>query len=122
MARQTSFFVDTNIVSAIEVFFIHAIRPGSCTEYLLRGDYDRAKLSAHPLIKDTEKKWQEHVNYIEDAVPMCCRGDNYDTWIGFKNLSKEEQDELRMLLVLEVGFPVMNKWCNTLLEDHKRYA
>ena len=68
--------VDDSIRSAVDMWIKHGIKPGSCTEHLLRGDYDRALQHAHPLIKP---HWNDHIEYIE-SVPEECRGENYDTW------------------------------------------
>ncbi len=70
--------VDTNISDAIEVWITHGLNPGSCTELLLRGNYDEALKHAHPLIKPY---WKDHIEYVE-SMPEACRGENYDDWIG----------------------------------------
>ena len=76
--------VDSNITSAVDAWYYYGIQPGSCTEYLLRGDYERAIQSAHMLIREDDV-WNEHIRYIETAVPECCRGENYDTWKGLED-------------------------------------
>ena len=74
--------VDENIISAIKVWINHGIKPGSCTELLLRGEYDEAFKHAHPLIKPF---WEDHIKYVE-MLPEECRGEHFDTWPGmFKN-------------------------------------
>jgi hypothetical protein len=70
--------VDENIVAAIEVWITHGLKPGSCTELLLRGNYDEAFKHAHPLIKPY---WADHIAYVE-SMPEACRGENFDDWIG----------------------------------------
>jgi hypothetical protein len=67
-----------NIKKAIDLWISHGIKPGSCTELLLRGDYDRAFLHANPLLKP---HWEDHIKYIE-TLPDECRGENVDTWTG----------------------------------------
>ena len=74
--------VDINITDAIRVWIEHALPPGSCTELLLRGDYDEALLHAHPHIKPY---WDDHVLFVECEVPEYCRGENYDKWKGIKD-------------------------------------
>ena len=70
--------VDESITSAIDMWIEHGIKPGSCTELLLRGEYDEAFQHAHPLIKP---HWQDHIDYVE-TLPDECRGDNFDSWKG----------------------------------------
>lgn len=69
--------IDINIVEAIKLWHNKGIPPGSCTEYLLRGDYEEAFLHAHPLIKPF---WNDHIQFVENEVPSYCRGKNYDIW------------------------------------------
>lgn len=76
------YMVDDSIVSAVKLWIEHGIPPGSCTELLLRGDYDRAFKSAHPLIKP---HWNDHILFIENCVPEYCRGVNYDKWKGMEH-------------------------------------
>lgn len=73
--------VDQSISDAVDKWLSNGINPGSCTELLLRGDYDEAFLHAHPLIKPF---WKEHIRYIE-SIPAECRGENYDTWKGLQH-------------------------------------
>jgi hypothetical protein len=73
--------VDANITDAIDRWIELGMPPGSCTEFLLRGDYERALRSAHPMIKP---HWDDHVTYVKTCVPACCRGENYDTWQGIE--------------------------------------
>jgi len=70
--------LDQNIIDAIEVWITHGLNPGSCTELLLRGEYEKAFKHAHPLIHD---HWQDHIDYVE-RLPKECRGDNFDNWKG----------------------------------------
>ena len=71
--------VDSNITDALVAWIEYALPPGSCTEYLLRGDYDEAFLHAHPMIKPY---WDDHILYVELNIPEYCRGENYDKWKG----------------------------------------
>lgn len=64
------------IKDAIDTWIKYGIKPGSCTELLLRGQYDEAYLHAHPLVKP---HWQDHIKYVE-SLPIECRGENFDTW------------------------------------------
>lgn len=74
--------VDRNITDAIDRWYKDGLPPGSCTEYLLRGNYERAFMSAHPMIHE---HWQDHIKFVETCVPACCRGENYDNWVGTNN-------------------------------------
>lgn len=76
--------VDRSITDAIYRWYEDGLSPGSCTEYLLRGNYERAKLSAHMLIRP-DSIWNEHIRFVEECVPACCRGENYDDWRGTNN-------------------------------------
>jgi len=71
-------FIDENIKNSIDVWIDHGINPGSCTELLLRGDYDEAFKHAHPMIKPF---WEDHIEYVE-SMPEACRGENFDEWPG----------------------------------------
>ena len=73
--------VDNSISDAVDLWISHGIKPGSCTELLLRGQYDQAYLHAHLLIKPF---WDDHIKYIE-SLPAGCRGENFDTWEGLKS-------------------------------------
>jgi hypothetical protein len=73
--------VDRSISEAAEMWVAHGINPGSCTELLLRGDYEEAFMHAHLLIKPF---WDDHIKYIESLPPQC-RGENYDNWKGMQN-------------------------------------
>ncbi|MCK5015905.1 MAG: hypothetical protein KAS32_02445 [Candidatus Peribacteraceae bacterium] len=73
--------VDENIIQAVDNWRKYGLPPGSCTELLLRGEYEEAYLHAHPLIKP---HWRDHLIYIED-LPEEFRGINYDTWKGELN-------------------------------------
>jgi len=84
--------VDDNIVSAIDMWIEHGIPAGSCTELLLRGRYDEALLHAHPMIKPF---WNDHIQYIENYVPIECRNENYNTWKGQRyNINDFTDDKL----------------------------
>ena len=82
--------VDDSIVQAVEAWIHHALPPGSCTENLLRGNYEKAFMSAHPLIKP---HWDDHIKYIE-TIPLYCRNENYDKWKGMERyLHRTEMPE-----------------------------
>jgi len=70
--------VDDSIIGAVNLWVSHGIKPGSCTELLLRGDYEKAYKHAHPMIKS---HWEDHVAYIE-SLPIDFRGENFDDWKG----------------------------------------
>lgn len=80
--EQKKYKVDVNITDAIQAWFDYGLSPGSCTEYLLRGNYERAKMSAHMLIRPDEI-WNDHIAYVENCVPDICRGENYESWRGY---------------------------------------
>lgn len=80
MWNDNGYNVDSGMVSAMEAWLDYGLSPGSCTEFLLRGDYLEAYKYAHPLIKPY---WDDHVAYVEDCVPDICRGENYDKWKGY---------------------------------------
>jgi hypothetical protein len=80
MWDNNGYSVDRSIVDAIEKWFDYGLPPGSCTEYMLRGDYLEAYKHAHPLIKPY---WDDHVGFVQECVPVICRGDNYDNWKGY---------------------------------------
>ena len=79
-----------SIVGAIENWINYGLEPGSCTEFLLRGDYERAKLSAHMLLRP-DRIWNEHVEFVKNCVPEYCRGENYDTWKGMEHYEMEKR-------------------------------
>jgi hypothetical protein len=89
--------VDSNITEAIDNWYEFGMSPGSCTEFLLRGDYERALRSAHPMIKPY---WDDHIRYVEQCVAPECRGENYDKWRGveFYNSRHEFQEDEEMEL------------------------
>lgn len=101
--------VDENIVSAIRMYFLYAVPPGSCTELLLRGNFDDAKLRAHMLVRD-DNHWNDHVAFVKNCVPVYCKNENYDTWKGYRNLSNEEREQIKTLLVLSLGEPLVKRW------------
>jgi len=70
--------VCTSITSAIDLWISHGLKPGSCTELLLRGEYERAFQHAHPIIKPY---FADHIKYVE-LISEECRGENFDTWKG----------------------------------------
>lgn len=80
-----------SITGAIENWVKYGLPPGSCTEFLLRGDYERARLSAHMLIRYPDEVWTEHVLFVQNCVPEYCRGENYDTWKGMENYKMEQR-------------------------------
>lgn len=43
--------IDDGIMSSVDNYFEHNLKPGSCTEKLIRGDYMEAWFSAHRLIQ-----------------------------------------------------------------------
>ncbi len=73
---MSTFNIDPSIKEAVELWVDHGLNPGSCTELLLRGDYDRAFKYAHPHIKPF---WNDYVEYIK-TIPIECRNENYDSW------------------------------------------
>ena len=77
--------IDENIIGAINNWISHGLIPGSCTELLLRGDYEEAFKHAHPLIKP---HWKDHIEYIE-RLPMKYRGENFDIWKIKKKLERQ---------------------------------
>ena len=93
---------------AILAFFMHGLRPGSCTTYLLKGEYERAYACAHPSIKD---RWDNRIHWIEKHVPMCIRGDNFDNWSGWKK--EYRGTEVETLTILSTQDPTLFKhWMN----------
>lgn len=110
--RKGEQFVCDSIVSAIRVFFVYGLSPGSCTELLLKGKYDEAKLHAHMMLRDDDT-WTDHINFIEHLVPICCRNEYYDTWKGFVNLPEEEQKEIKTVMTLQFGESIARSWTNT---------
>ncbi len=81
-AREVGLRIDQNIVDAINLWIHYGILPGSCSELLLKGDYDEAFLHAHPLIKPY---WDDHIKYVE-TLPLACRGEGMETWKGTKEI------------------------------------
>jgi hypothetical protein len=83
---KNALMIDSSISDAVDAWIQQGLNPGTCTELLLRGDYDRAFLYAHPLIK---RDWNDYIAYME-TLPPECRGENFDSWKGKKQLSIEE--------------------------------
>lgn len=104
--------VDQNIVSAVRLFFVMGLPPGSCTELLLAGHYKEARNHAHMMIRDDDK-WSEHIGFVEHLVPACCKGENYYSWKGYKYMTEEEQEEILVMLTLQLGESLARAWTNT---------
>jgi hypothetical protein len=87
--------LDQGIVSAIEVFFMYGIDPGSCTSLLLQGKYDEAVNHAHSFYRaGMTEEWSSLLWFIDTCVPHCCKGANYNTWRGWIDESKENPELL----------------------------
>lgn len=74
--------IDKNIADAIRAWIQYGICPGSCTWYLLKGDYVEAKKHAHPLILPY---WDGHIAYVE-ALPAQYRGQCMKGWKQHMNV------------------------------------
>jgi len=70
---------DSNMTNAVNMWYLHALQPGSCTELVLRGQYDEALLHAHVNIRPI---FGEFIEWVELYVPDCCKNENYDKWRG----------------------------------------
>lgn len=109
--------IDKNIIEAIETWILYGIKPGSCTELLLRGKYEDAYEHAHPVVK---RYWDNHVTYIKNLPPEF-RGKNFDTWKGTRKAKrivywkdgsryyKLERDEV-------IDCCAIQSWCNGELQ------
>lgn len=103
---------DKLIVTAIEHFFKYGLNPGSCATALLQLDYDRAYLCAHKLIRPDDI-WQEHIQFLIDCVPSCCKGNNYNSWQGYSYMTDKEKAEVDLLITLSVKYPaIVCRWVN----------
>ena len=90
------YLVDQNVSSAICLFFLFGLQPGSYTEKLLLGHYDFAKYSAHPNLLcpgngDGVKTPHDFTVEFVNELPMEFRMDNYITWNGFYHLSDDKR-------------------------------
>ena len=103
------YLVDQNISSALCLYFLYAIRPGSYTECLLLGDYESALTRAHPHIKDASfgnGKQSPHdftVKFVE-GMPDRMRGEGYHTWVGYQNLEGSDLSEFHEALAKQESF------------------
>lgn len=75
--------VDLGIKDAMDLWYEHGLPPGSCTELLLRGQYEEAWYHAHMHIRPDEI-WNNHIE-LAKSYPLECREHNYDNWVGKKN-------------------------------------
>ena len=93
---MTSYQIDTNILSALENWFIHGLPPGNFCKYLIENDLENAKEVAHPLISV-----ENHFLLVETHLPPSCRT---MAWEGYKYASirirEQLQREIKELLFL----------------------
>ena len=96
--------MDSNIMSSIEAFFEYGLHPGSCTALLLQEEFEAAKLHAHPLLREDLLVWKDHVKFVKLVVPICCKGENFNTWKGYAYLSEEEKLEIKVIARLSCKY------------------
>lgn len=103
------FSLDSNICSAVEMFWIYGVSPGSFTEALLRGkkSADELKHLMHPAIRhdvDEYIRWKKH-------LPYCMVDDEYDNWKGkgAKMIDTETVTRLKLL-----GCPITNAYLDLI--------
>ena len=70
--------IDLGMKDAMELWYEHALPPGSCCELLLRGRYKEAYYHAHMHIRPI---FDNHIKLAE-SFPIECRNENYDKWRG----------------------------------------
>ena len=97
--------VEDGIHSSLWNFFIAGLAPGSYTSYMLMHEFDRAKLSAHPHLKNghpnlinaphDEMSAHDCLVYVFRDLPDFMTGDNFKLWKGYLNISYKEQQEIR---------------------------
>jgi len=74
--------VDYGMVDSFKLYFLYGLCPGSCSSYILSGEYEEARAHAHPMIKGDEI-WNDHIKFVETVLPECCRGKNMSGWEGY---------------------------------------
>ena len=103
--------VDQSMISAFKLYFLYGLTPGSCTSYLLAGEYDEAFERAHPMIKG-EEMWNDHIAFVETCIPECCRNECFNTWAGYFDAIHNEP-ELELFITLTYGTGTfIHTWIN----------
>jgi hypothetical protein len=101
--------LDTGVISAIEYYFKWGLPPGSFTAGLLSGACDPEHLlnRAHPYIRDIV---DNHVQFVNDCIPLCCRGENFETWKGYeREIVLDPSLELTLYLAIPAT-AITRKW------------
>lgn len=109
MSLTRPLWVDTNVVHAIEMFFVHGISPGSFTSLMLQEKYNEALERAHPLIKN-EHHHNDMICFLERYVPSVCKGDNFNSWKGYR---KEIEENPELLVMIRLGLEeesIISSW------------
>lgn len=106
---------EENIDSALFLYVYMGIMPGSFTTWLLAGDIERAKCSAHPMLLNRKT---DVVRLMHDAVqslPACCINTNIQSWNGFKSLNKEDKEQF----LLDLKLKGLNSTYDKIVEAEK---
>ena len=103
------FSLDTNICSAVEMFWIYGVSPGSFTEALLRGKMsaDELKPLMHPMIRHDVDEYMRWKKYL----PFCMVDDEYDNWKGKGAIMMNTETVARLRLL---GCPITDAYLDLI--------
>ena len=104
--------LDVNVVDAIGVYFKWGLHPGSFTARLLgakRSSDDYCTLAdlAHPFIR---KQVDDYVWFVENCVPLCCRGENFATWEGYEREIKKDPALATIITLALTDTAIARQW------------
>ena len=103
--------IDTSVHSAIKMYFIHGLSPGSFTRNLILGDTANALAYAHPMIMNNVTSY---VRYVDVLLPPVCRN---NSWPGYTHCNKEQREQVNMwlfnlILSDKIAGAMLKRWIN----------
>lgn len=104
--------LDVNVVEAIENHFKWGLHPGSFTARLLGSvrpadSYCTLSDLAHPFIR---KQVDDYVWFVENCVPLCCRGENFATWGGYDREIKKDPALATLITLSLTDTSIARRW------------
>lgn len=75
------------MLSAVKLYFLYGIHPGSCTWFILKGNKEEALSRAHPHIKRVFDELYNNLRLV--CTNVVCE---YENWKGYKNAPQEIKD------------------------------
>ena len=103
----TEYLVDSEMMGAVEAYYVHGLYPGSYYACLLKGELDEALVRAHKLLRN-EVTHDAQIRFIEECVPDYCKNENFDTWLGYY-AEIDLSPELELFVVLR-GDTLVEDW------------